>query len=66
MTEEQAKIEAKKIYKEFGEKKDEIKKKAVADGTWRPGLDSNRGLFKELEKETKNKLKVLQSLIDKD
>ena len=67
MTEEQAKIEAKKIFKEWGKKQDEIMEKAKANGTWRKGcLDGNQDLLKELKKEMENKLEVLKSLVDKD
>lgn len=66
MNKAQADIEAKKIFEERNRKADEIMKKAKEDGTWQMGLDSNNGLFKELDKETKEKLKVLASMIDEE
>ena len=64
MNKQQASIEAKKIFREANEKADEIIKTAKQNGTWKMGLDSNKELFAELDKETKEKLKHLQSMID--
>lgn len=66
MKKAQADIEAKKIFEERNRKADEIIKKAKEDGIWLTGLDSNKGLFKELDKETKQKLKELAAMIDEE
>lgn len=66
MNKQQADEEAKKIFQESNKKADEIMKKAKEDGTWKMGLDSNKDLFTELNKETKEKLKLLVSMIDED
>ena len=62
MTKEQAQKEYEKIIR----KCEEIIKKAKADGTWLPGLDSNNYLFKEVDNEAKEKIKKLASLIDEE
>ena len=64
MDKKQADIEAKKIFQESAKKAEEIERKAKEDGTWELGLDSNNRLFDDLHKETKEKLKILASLID--
>ena len=66
MNKAQADIEAKKIFDERNRKAEEIIKNAKAEGTWQMGLDSNNGLFEDLDKETKEKLKVLASMIDEE
>lgn len=64
MNKQQAAIEAKKIFRERNKKADEIIETAKKNGTWKMGLDSNNDLFIELDKETQEKLKLLQSMID--
>lgn len=66
MNKEQAKNEAKKIFRESNKKADAIIEKAKKNGTWKMGLDSNKELFAELDKETQNKLKHLRSLVDEE
>ena len=66
MTKEQARKEALSIIEDFSEKCDLIRKEAKKNGTWQMGLDSNKGLFKEAEKEAKEKLKALASKVDKE
>lgn len=66
MNKKQADIEAKKIFQERNKKADEIIKKAKEEGTWKNGLDSNNGLFVDLDRETKEKLKLLSSMIDEE
>ena len=66
MNKEQAKQEAEKIMREYGLKADEIERDARKNGTWRNGLDSNNGLFKDIAKEAKDKLKLLATMIDKE
>lgn len=64
MNKQEADIEAKKIFQETSKKIDEIIAQAKKDGIWQMGLDSNRELFEELDRETKKKLKTLASMID--
>ena len=66
MTKEQARKEALLIIEDFSKKCDVITKEAKKNGTWLMGLDSNKGLFKEAEKEAKEKLKALASKVDKE
>lgn len=66
MNKAQADIEAKKIFDESNKKADEIIKRAKKEGKWKMGLDANKHLFDELHKETKEKLKLLASMIDEE
>lgn len=66
MNKAQADIEAKKIFEEAAKKSEKIIEEAKNNGSWQKGLDSNNGLFKELENETKEKLRVLASMIDEE
>lgn len=66
MNREEATKEAMKIFDERNKKAREIVAEAKRNGTWRGGLDGDRKLFVELDNETKAKLKLLASLIDKD
>ena len=64
MNKEQAIKEAKKIFRESNEKAEKIIEAAKKNGTWKPGLDGNKELFAELDKETQEKLKHLRSMVD--
>ena len=64
MTREQADKEAQKIFQEVTRKCDAITEQAKKDGTWKPGLDSNNDLFKQVHDEAKEKLRILASMID--
>ena len=67
MNREEANKEAKKIYDKWLKSKEEIEKKAKKEGTWRNiRLDANNHLFKEIDKEAKEKLKLLETMIDED
>ena len=66
MTKEQAKKEVLSIMRDFSEKCEVTEKEAKKNGTWLMGLDSNKGLFKEAEKEAKEKLKLLASKVEKE
>lgn len=66
MNKEEFWIEAMKIFDEYIEKSEAIQKEAKENGTWLMGLDSNNGLFKGIEKEAKEKLTFLVSMVDKD
>lgn len=66
MNRQQANVEAGKIFDERNRRADEIIKKAKEDGIWQPGLDANRVLFKKLDEETREKLKSLEAMIEKE
>ena len=66
MNKEQARKEYEKIIHDVNKKHEEIIKKAQANGSWLPGLDSNNYLFKEVNNEAKEKIKKLASLIDEE
>ena len=63
MTKKEADIIARRIIGERNDKADRIIMDAKAKGIWKPGLDSNRELFKELDLETKKKLEALKGKI---
>lgn len=65
MNKEQAQKEYEKIIHETNVKCEEIIKRAKADGTWLPGLDSNNYLFKEVNDEAKEKIKELAAKVEK-
>ena len=65
MNKEQAQKEYEKIIRETNVKCEEIIKRAKADGTWLPGLDSNNYLFKEVNDEAKEKIKELAAKVEK-
>ncbi len=61
----QANKEAKKIFEEWKKEKNEVEKQAKAEGKWvSVGLDGNSHLFKDLNNKTKEKLRILNSMID--
>lgn len=64
MTREQAEQEYRKLLSEWQDEEDNIMKKAKEAGTWRPGLDSNRELFKEGTQKYIERLKELRASID--
>ena len=64
MTEEEARKEAQKIFKEWAERGIELMEQAKKDGTWVSGLDSNRSLFKPLNEEMKEKLELLKTMVE--
>lgn len=66
MTKEQADKEAEKIFKEVAKKSIEAVKKAKAEGRWLPGLDSNKEIFDSIDKEAKEKLRLLAEMIDEE
>lgn len=66
MDKKQADIEAKKIFEEAAKENNRIIEEAKRNGTWKAGLDSNNGLFEELNQKTKEKLKMLKSMIDEE
>ena len=66
MNKKQADIEAHKIFQERNRKAEEIVKQAKKEGKWKMGLDSNKDLFADLDKETKKRLELLASMIDED
>lgn len=61
----QANKEAKKIFEEWKREKNEIERQAKAERKWfSVGLDGNSHLFKDLNDKTKEKLRILNSMID--
>lgn len=64
MNKEQAKIEYIKIIDDRNKQAEKIIQEAKKNGTWKTGLDSNRGLFAELDKKTIEKIERLKSMID--
>lgn len=65
MTKAEANEQAKLILEWRNKEAERIKQEAKENGTWQEyGFDSNNHLFKELDTETKKKLKHLKSLID--
>lgn len=65
MTREEARVKYESIIDERNEKADLIIQKAKAEGRWAMGLDSNKDLFKELDKETKERIRQLcEQIVD--
>lgn len=64
MTKEQAKKEYEKIILDRNKKADLIIKEAKEKGVWKPGLDSNNHLFKEIDAEAKRQIELISSQID--
>lgn len=64
MTKEEAKIEYEIILKDANEKKMRIMSEAKKKGTWLMGLDSNKGLFVDVDNEAKEKIRLLMNQID--
>lgn len=66
MNKNQAYIEAEKIIDDYIKKEKAIIEKAKKNGTWKPGLDANNDLFREIVKERNEKLSLLSSMVDKE
>ena len=66
MTKAEANIEAKKIFEESIKESEKITQRAKENGAWQKGVDSNKVLFEELHKKTKQKLRELASKIDEE
>lgn len=66
MTKAEADIEAQKIFEEMSKEEEEIKKKAIAEGRWREGLDANNYLYKETHKRRWERLQKLAAMIDEE
>ena len=65
MNKAEANEKAKQVFEEWAKKKAEIAKKAKEDGTWNEyGLDSNNHLFKDIDKEAKERLKSIKEQIN--
>ena len=54
----------KQIFAELDAECESIKEQAKKDGTWMPGLDSNKGLYKDAEERAKAKAKALWEQIE--
>lgn len=64
MTEKQAYNEAKEIFRETAEKARKITETARQNGSLQMGLDANKGLYEQLDCETKEKLKTLRATVE--
>ena len=64
MTKKEADEEARKIIAKRNRKAERIIQKAKDEGIWKPGLDTNQELLRDLDKETWNELQELASSID--
>lgn len=64
MNREQIQAEYLRLLSETCKQEDEIMKRAIANGTWMPGLDSNRELFLELDREFQIKIEELKKKLD--
>lgn len=64
MTREQIEQEYRKLMKEYLEEEDRIVKRAKEAGTWKPGLDSNRELFKDASDKFKKRIQELRDSLD--
>ena len=64
MTESEAVKEIQKMAREYAVIQDQIAKKAMQEGRWNPGLDSNRHIFDAINKEIKQKIDEIIAKID--
>lgn len=64
MNREQIQAEYLNLLSEKCQQEDEIVKKAKENGTWMPGLDSNKELFSELDKDYNDKIEELKRKLD--
>ena len=64
MTKEQVEEEYRKLLRETIAAEDRIMKEAEENGTWKPGLDSNKELFKDIKKEFYRKIDELKNSVD--
>ena len=65
MTKEQANKEIHELIREANRRADELIKEAKENGTWLPGLDSNRALFKPPDDEIWGRIQQIQAQIEK-
>lgn len=64
MTKEQVEEEYRKLLRETIAEENRIMKEAKENGTWKPGLDSNKELFVEVKKEFYRKIDELKNSVD--
>lgn len=64
MNKKEAEKEYIKILKKYVDDNNKIIEKAKKDGTWKPGLDSNRELFTKSREEFMKKVELLKSMVD--
>lgn len=64
MTREQIELEYRRLLKEQLEEEEKIMKMAKEDGTWKPGLDSNRELFTGSTEKFFQKVQELRNRLD--
>ena len=64
MTKEQVEEEYRKLLHETIAAENRIIKEAKESGKWKPGLDSNKELFKDIKKEFYRKINELKNSVD--
>ena len=64
MTKEQVEEEYRKLLRETIAEENRIMKESEENGTWKPGLDSNKELFKDIKKEFYRKINELKNSVD--
>ena len=64
MNRDEARKEILKIYAEYPKKSAKIIEEAKANGTWPMGLDGDKELFAELDRETKDRIQAVIDMID--
>lgn len=64
MDRQQAEQEYRNLLAEWNKEEDEIAEQAKREGIWKPGLDSNRELFKNTADKYKKKIQELKDSLD--
>lgn len=64
MTREEVNKKAHEIFIRATKECREIEKNAIKDGRWKPGLDGNRDLFREVDERALAELKAIKAQID--
>ncbi len=64
MDRQQAEQEYRNLLAEWTKEEDEIVEQAKREGIWKPGLDSNRELFKDIADKYKKKIQELKDSLD--
>lgn len=66
MTKEEVQREIEKVIDYYAAQSTFIITEAKRNGIWESGLDANRKLFQEIERERNEKIRLLCSMIDKE
>lgn len=59
MTKQELSLAVDEVFLRYAKLKDEIYKRAVSEGKWKMGLDSNRDLFRQANEDLKRELEDL-------